>query len=272
MPPTKPVYDNLDVQSFFSVIEETKKHANRAREGADFALKAHKLLNQAKDLLKYRESDYDNLGENLLARLEDLIALISGLATSNSTTNFMAILHLYIRTHYTGSLALSLWNRVNTILSNTKTKFTSIDSSILDKQSAEESDSFQEVVDFLRSAITDWKSHRGGALATKLTDLINLLVTFGFFPSLETEPLRIGVFTLFQAKAWDIQKNSVSFFEVVFDTLLFFVERGYAAFKHQDITLLWYSDKDAAKFDTEYSTLVAALPLLEAGKLNELGD
>jgi hypothetical protein len=244
--------------------------ARSASKGADFALSVAKNINAVKEAVRYSGTSHTDFGNNILSRLEDLTALIVGLSTVGSIPAAISLIHLYLRTHYSQPVTLKLKGWIEHVLNvgidETK-KITNQARKILDLQSAEEN--YEKAKQF-RSLVKDWKKNKDCPLAKNLTNIVNILVTFGFLPSWDQDPLKCGDFEIFRAKAWNLQKDSPSFLDMSLDTISFFLERGFAAFVHKDLSLLLYEDNEAATLEAEYSLLVSALPLLEAGRLKDL--
>jgi len=127
----------------------------------------------------------------------------------------------------------------------------------------------EEKVEIFKSCISNWKQFRHGAFSRHACQLVNILTTFGWL-DLAENPIKIGDFELFRARAWEVQKNSLDFLDVILETFAFFLERGYLAFAKGDPSLLLYDDKEAARFEQEYSLLVACDSLMETGRLEDL--
>lgn len=251
----------LDTQGFISDFSRVKETYTTASKGASIAYQAHDMLNRAKKILAYQGSQEDDFTENILARLEDFVSLIIGLSSATNVSTYFSLIHLYCRTHFKGSVLKFIYAHLlelNGILEMPDGK--------LDTQSAD----FGDFLLLSRNTINNWKFHKSGEFAKRMTDMVSMIVACGFLGEEDMTDIKIGHLKLFKLRAFDKQLESFDFFEMVFDTLLFFVERGYAAVKEGDLSLLFHSDKQAAHIDLEYSSIVAALPLLEAGRLDDL--
>ena len=251
----------LDTQGFIDDFHWVRERADTAAKGANIALQAHEMLNRAKKILAYQGTDDDDFTSNLLARLEDFVSLILGLASASNVTTYFSLVHLYCRTHFRGSVLKFVYSHLLELNGLTQKPDGS-----LDTQGAD----FESFLSMSRESINSWKSHKSSEFARRITDMISVLVACGFLGEEDMTEVKLGHLKLFKLRAFDKQLESVDFFEMVFDTVLFFVERGYAAIKEGDISLLLHSDKEAAYIDCEYTTIVAALPLLEAGRLDSL--
>ena len=265
----------LDPHMFEEVIGfvgDRIKDANYAKDEAKLALEVARKVNVVQDTLKYPGSDHEDLVGNTAARMEDLIAFIAGIASSGNFINFLSLLHLYLRTFYTESVTLKIIELVTSNFNVAKgfvTERTGI-YAWKSQSGLDMVDKVEKQFDLFKKLMKNWKMHKSCDLTKHVCNIINVLVTFGFFPNLQESPLELHGFQLFQAKVWDIQKNSVDFLEMVLDTAIFFLERGYAAIRTGDLSLLLYEDSEAIALEREYALLIAALPLLEAGKLEAL--
>lgn len=211
------------------------------------------------------------LCKGLISKFEDVLALIAGIMSSTTPLNTLSIVLLYIKTIFKESLFQKVWDLFSKIFDKAYQAVRNFGTSgKLDTQS----DSYitiSEIISHLKDLITNWRRHREGPLAKNLANVLTALVTFGFVGERE-EPISIGTYELFTCKAWDMQKGCNSFIDMVIDTCMFFLERGYSAFVQRDLSLLLYDDRDSAEMDIEYSKLISAEPVITAGKLSELSE
>lgn len=274
--------DALDLQGLEYFIEGTKSNVSTAVNVASGAFRAHQLMGEINDALKYKGADL-GLADAALSRMEDIIALVAGLSTSTCMVNFLSILHLYVRTHYKGSTAKYVWDLVIsqfTFLDADISFLWKDDREVLDFQSAVEGvddgknfwESHETEFNQLKQGLTDWKGVFKGQLMNNFANVVNILITLGFMPQSDDQTFKCGNFTLFRTKCWDMQKDSSNFAEMCADTTLFFLERAYSALRYGDASLLLYSDKQTSDMDKEYALLVACAPLLDAGRIEDLGD
>ncbi|APG78606.1 hypothetical protein 1 [Beihai paphia shell virus 2] len=264
----------LDPHVFHEILGNITGACSAAQKTAGDAEMAFKLannINNVKEAIKYKGTDYDSFEDNLIARIEDIVALVTGLSSSKTFGGFLSVIHLYLRTHYPKPVSKKIMEWINDIFGATSAyvERKAGEFGLLDHQSGV-ADEFEDKLKNIRSLLQTWKTHRHGELSKNLCNIVNILVTFGVVPNWDKDPLTLGKFQLFKARAWDVQKESGSFIEVILDTVVFFLERGYAALVNNDMSLLLYSDTESYDYENEYSTIVSILPLLEAGKLSEL--
>ena len=265
-------YEPQGFTSFFSNIHSGYAAIQHSRAAADNALLVARTINDAKESVRYKGTDYEDFGDNVISRLEDLLALITALSSASTFPGFFSVIHLYLRTHYSKPVTKKALEMVLAAFDFTSELCVvrGDDGEIeLDTQSKEETD-FAPRLAQVKGLLQGWKDHKNSAFAQSLATTVNILVTLGFCPDWEKTPLTVGTYHLFEAKAWDLQKDSQTFIEVILDTAFFWIERGYSAFVNGDISLLLHSDRDAAAFEQEYTLLISALPILESGRLDQL--
>lgn len=254
----------------FDGCKKTMKTAKVLNENVDFVVDVSKRIDRARDFLKYDGTPKQNLLENAMSRLEDLTAFVVGLRTTTSWQNCLSLVHLYVRSFFPQSIVLKMMKWIVEALK--------IDAKVLETQTGLEFDVSQvgQSIDSVKKILTEWRSFRNSDLARNLANVIDMLVTVGFIgvddPKKMKNPFRSGEFEKFSVRVWDIQAEAIDFTTMVFETIIFFLERGYAAFVHKDPTLLLYSDSETQAMDIEFSLLTSALPLLECGRLDELAE
>jgi hypothetical protein len=253
----------LQPQGLFEAAAHAKSEAERA-------MKLYQQFNKAKEVLHYEGSSLEDISQNVVARVEDLLSLIVLLSEVRSVHGLLATVQLYVRTHFTAPMTPLIWSFVKPQID--KLVATAARLGGFEPQAGYEDDidKTEIIVKSLRSAIKDWKRHREGPFAKAFGGLISTLVAFGAFPGWEENAALASFLKLFKVKTWDVQKDCVNFTDMMLETVTFFLERGYAAYKLQDLSLLFFTDNDALEMEREYSLLVSAQPLLDAGKLEEL--
>lgn len=261
----------LHVQmGLFDDIARTAQAVQAVNENADLVIQVSSKIDKVRHLLKYDGSQKYDLIENLMARLEDLAAFVVGLQTTTSWQNCLSLIHLYVRSFFPQSIVISIMKWINEALH--------LNAKVIDTQSGTEFETSGVTTNIqtFKQVISNWKNFRNSDLARNMANVVDILVTTGFMqcedPKKVKNPFRTAEFNKFSTRVWDVQLEAVDFTTMVFDTLIFFVERGYAAFVNKDPTLLLYSDNETHLLDMEFSLLASALPLLECGRLDELAS
>jgi hypothetical protein len=227
---------NLDNQGLFEVIGG----AHNLVKDVESTKRIMATIRTIKERTKYDGSDIENLEENLMCRFEDIFMLVNGLSACTNTTTALSLIFLYIRTFYCHSVSGKIIELVSAVLKTTKDQVSRAMGTDLDNQAEEE---YEDTKFNFSKVVGLWKTHRECELAKQLANVVNILVTFNLIPDYEKNPLKCGDFTVFKAKAWDVQSNSLTFMDMVLDTATFFVERGYQALVSGDLTLLLYENK-----------------------------
>jgi len=273
---TLQAFSKLDPQGLFKGVRakiDTIKEVNHVVE----------QLDKVKENLKYDGTLAADFIPNLLCRIEDLTMLLAGLSSAQNFTSVFTTLFFYLRTHYKESISTKLYAWIKEAMMKNIAE-TSTDPfgggslrSKLDHQGIYDDlkstiigyDTLSGIETF-RGLLTDWKRFRACALGDNVANVVNILVSVGFFPDLLDNPIKLGVFEVFKAKVWDIQKNAGSFTDMCADTLDFFLSRAHHAISTGDPSVLLYGGQEERQYETEYTLLTSCFPAIEAGKLDEL--
>ena len=227
-------------------------------------------------------SDLADSGVNrMLFDFEGFLSLWTNFCSTKNIFGWISGIHLFYRAHHSESITLKVIRMIIEALVPPKVEeqtfwyYSGPDSienrlTTLDCQAMFELPAVEDGLKAFKDVMEDWGKYKESDLAKNLANAVNVAVTFGFFPEMESNELKLGTYTIMKTKSWDLQKDTLSFGEMSIKTLFFFIERGYAAFKHQDISMLLYCSDQMKELDEEYSLLVSALPLLECGKLESL--
>lgn len=261
----------LDVHGLFEHIGGACDQGMKIAGQIDNARKFAAAVDQLKDALLYSGSSNGDLVENAICRLEDLTALVVALLNTKNYAGFIAVIHMYVRTHYTKSTSKVIIGMITSLFSNNKPQYDDSEKLHLhsNESDIEGTVSPEEQVAAFKSCLQNWRTVRHGIFARNLCHLVNILTTFGWL-DFDENPVKIGDLELFRARVWDVQKNSFDFIDVVVDTFSFFLERGYLAFVKGDFSLLMHDDVETARFEQEYSLLVSCDTLMETGRLEDL--
>lgn len=234
-----------------------------AKNEVDKAFDVYNHFKDAQRLLAYNGTTESDIVNNVVARAEDLLSFLVLLRDVSSVAGFVATLHLYVRTHYSAPITPLIWEHLKPLLDQL-TEF------VQSKLAPQSSGAVDNAMDEVKGVISDWRRHRDGPLGQMFGNVVSILISFGFFPEWENNSFQSSFLKALKVKTWNVQKDALNFMDMVTDTLLFFLSRGYAAYLTGDLSLLLFTDDDAQKMEDEYSLLVSALPLLEAGRLADL--
>ena len=260
------------------MIDGAVKQGQKVASEADQAIKIAQAFSEIKKALRYQASEESDFIENAICRLEDIVAVIGAIMNTRSYAGFLSVVHLYVRTHYTKSTCKFVMKQISELFEGSKEQWTHLRAQLTPHSKSDETEaSLEEVtltpeerVAFFKKCIGSWKTARHGDFAKNICQLINIFATIGWVGTGENNPFKFGTLELFNARVWDVQKNSLDFVDMLIDTLGFFLERGYLAFAKGDLSLLMYNDAEAARFEQEFSLLTSCTALLETGRLEDL--
>lgn len=241
--------------SVYRGVQTVRSAANTLAQFAQF-------VEEAKKFFAFQGTDQEQVVENILSRIEDLSLLITMLHQSNSWTLSLAAVAQYLKTWYPKSLTKKLLVLVKRILFP----------ETITAQAGSDLAQDLRPYNMFKEMFTAWKSFTQNDMAKNIGNVVSTLMAAGLCekPSEVDGILKTTLFSMFKAKAWDIQKDACDFTTMVIDTAMFFLERAYSAFKHNDLTMMLYTDKEARNFDLEYALLASALPVLDCGRIHEL--
>jgi hypothetical protein len=232
-------------------------------------------INEGMKSVKYPELPplLSSCGLNdILCRLEDLTAVVTGVVHAKNLAGMVSVIHLYARTIIGNhSLALGIIRTFTQLISGGKCDIKPGNSTgEIDVQSGDEQ-SETNVFKAIRKAIFNWKDYvASNPLAKNITNAISALISLGFFP--QAAETHKDLLKSFSIKAWNVQKKSVDFFSMLIETTLFFCERFFVAFQMGDPSFLWKPTEETEVIDVEYSTLLAAEQLAVLGKIQEMRE
>lgn len=223
-------------------------------------------------LFAYPTTNRD-LEDTLVARIEDISAFIAILANCTDKMTLVAAVTLYARTYTTKAFLpriIRIFERqVSTLLSSMAREV------ILLPQSGPETpqSNLGRVLEHARKMLTNWSVAKSSPLTKHVCTLVNFAIALGAIPALQDEThLTFNGLEIMKLHAWDFQKNAFSIAETILETVLWFFERGYQAFKTGDVSCFIYTESEALALDHEYSVLISAQDVLTAGKLSYLND
>jgi len=234
-----------------------------AKNEVDKAFDVYNHFKDAQRLLAYNGTTESDIVNNVVARAEDLLSFLVLLRDVSSVAGFVATLHLYVRTHFSAPITPIIWDHLKPLLDQ-------MTDYVQGKLSPQATGVVDDAMEEVKGVISDWRRHRDGPLGQMFGNIVSILISFGFFPDWENNAFQSSFLKALKVKTWNVQKDAINFMDMVTDTLLFFLSRGYAAYLTGDLSLLLFTDDEAQKMEDEYSLLVSALPLLEAGRLADL--
>jgi hypothetical protein len=192
--------------------------------------------------------------------VENIVILVNALSTSTNTINALAIISLYMKTHMSGSITDNVLDICREYLVGTE--------KVVQSESL-----FDNIGKAIKMASVNWKTFQMSPLFTHVLQVVSLAISIGYFPRIMAHgKFSIKGLSFLASKLKDIQCNSMSFYEALVESIIFFLTKGYLCFSEGTLSHFFYSNKEIADSDTLYTKLIAAEQLIVAGKLNLLKE
>lgn len=256
----------LDHQNgIMSVVDDIKS----VGENIGTLMELSRSLSKLKTLMAYDSTERNNLFDNICARIEDLTALCVALVHSENWQTTLSVIHLYLRTFCPKSFIKVVLELIGACFG----------ASVFETQAGFEIGNVADYISGFKEAVSNWNQFRHSSLAKNVANMIDILATFGIVSCTqvidEKVVKKLNIFRdpeskKFTIKAWNLQRESVDFVSMALETVVFFIERGYSAIVLRDPLALLYTDSEIMKLDSEFALLTTAMPLIEAGRLDEL--
>lgn len=210
--------------------------------------------------------------EVIMMRFEDFLSFYTVVIDCKSFKGVFAAILLYART-------LGIGKSFTMQLASYMYSFAAEREVILEPESgeclAEDPDKFSFFLKQSKMVLHAWDEVKNSPFVSKLFDILGAVFTLQIAPKewLEKGETTHAAFALLQEavhlKVKSFTDSSTSMFEAVANAVLFLLERGYAAIKSGDISLLFYDTDNMKDLDKEYTHLVSAAPLVLHDKLEE---
>jgi hypothetical protein len=195
----------------------------------------------------------------VLKRLEVVVAAYAALSECNSTKQFVATLFLILRTEFRDAITESVCNAILEYLSLSNGNGIT----------AQSEDTIPSWLESLRLAGENWQLALENPCATKVQDLLTMMVTMGVCGPIN---LKFGNLTLFAIKARNEQVHATSMIDATFRTLQFLAESGYAAYATSSFMPFLFTHSAAVRLDKEYLELLDLCEYALPGNLERFTD
>jgi hypothetical protein len=245
------------------VIRSTKKKSKARRKRAK-KVQAHFIGNIGVAYIKQCVIDAGlQSSEKLLDAIENIALLYSGIENAANNLGVFTALLVYLKTHVKGSIFFKLRDLITKILTEPETGDVEAHSSGTQDEPSTEVDienpdgvkiktntGFQwndkpEWLVKLRDFRVNWTQMRDSLFTDKLSKLLGLVVITGLCDE-ETVKFDIAGFELISADLNVVHKKASSVIDAVFDTVIYFVEVGYACWKHGSLNPIWTGMEDVS--------------------------
>lgn len=190
------------------------------------------------------------LDDVIIEKLEGLVALYFALSECVSKTQFLAILTLYVKTHYDKSVMKHI---------------SEVAESLFDVQ-PQSSDEKPSWLSLIGKALTDWKLIVNNPGFAKVSKVLTMLVTLGV---LKEARLDIGGLNVFSATVQKVQCNATDMVDAVLETIVFFAEGGYQCFLQGSLKPLLYSNAKVVDLESRYIEMLGLWEYARNGNLQK---
>jgi len=194
---------------------------------------------------------------DIWSKLESVVFTTAALAECRSSTQAMSIILLYLKTHYNESLVEKAAAVFQDLFDEP--------SGNVDPHSGIEQPEWLTV---LREGMLNWRLVTSNPVFKKISYLISILITLGLCDAASFE-WKIGNVKAFSIPALEKHYGALDLVDAAIETVVYFVEGGYACFVSGSFVPLLYSDHQAREFDEEYSFLSSNLEHVKTGNLRK---
>jgi len=194
----------------------------------------------------------NNVSEVMIDKLEGLVSLYFALSEVQSSTQFLAIVTLYAKTHCDKSVVKSI---------------TDLSKSLFDM--TPQSSARPEWLDLMSSALTDWKLVVNNPGFAKVSKVISMMVTLGIFGE---KSIRLGGLEVFSASALKTQVTAIDLVDAVVNTVTFFAEGAYQCFVEGSFKPLLFSSSKVMEVEKRYINMLSLWEYARNGNLKRFCD
>ena len=215
------------------------------------------------DTLKNLRAQAEMMGKNLPAdvwsKVEGAVLLASALFECQSQTQAASIFLLYLKTHYSEALTLTAYEYFQEL-------FSEEESLEMEPHGAKEKPDW---LNLLRDSMMNWRLVTSNPIFKKISYLISICITLGLCEA-SSFAWDVGKVRLFCIPALERHYGAFDMVDAAIETVLYFVEAGYACFSTNSLTPLLFSDIQAQEFEEEFRFLVQNLEHVKTGNLQKI--
>lgn len=192
----------------------------------------------------------NKVSDAVLSKIEGLCALYGALSETSSSTGFLSILTLYVKTHCHSSLSSQLKEIVEKLFAGYETQ----------------SSTRPVWLDSMSAVLTDWKLIVANPAFSKISRVLSLLVTLG---AMDSKSINLGGFELFSIEAQPRQATAVDLIDALIDTITFFAEGAYQCFTSGSLRPLLFSSTELVKIEEDYVQKLSEWEFVRNGNLQK---
>jgi len=216
-------------------------------------------------------SDKHGTSDVVLFHLDKFISYVYAVKHSSSFMQFMCITNIYLGVYFNKSVITTFYDYFSDIFGTRIPDNMDIGGPYVWSDGNGEvyqnqTKTFQDI----RGVLKAWGSVKNSESVAKVYKFISLILATGLC---EQNHLRFDLagFNIFHIRASERVENLGDVIEVVTETAIYFLERGYDAFQSGDAWRLLYSDNTLLQYEKDLSFVLSRVTLIETDRLNDLG-
>lgn len=210
------------------------------------------LTTQFQSLAEFANVD---LPDNLVRKVEGVVALLLNLQYCNTYQHFISAIFLYIRDFYDESI--------------TKQVMAYIEGVIMTGDFKQQDNREPPWLDMIRNLQTNWTLVKGNRAFKQLSKLMGVLVTLGLCDVADLK-FDVAGFRMFDEEIMKKHMSAYDLADAVFGTVTYFAEGAYLCFKTKSIQPLLLNDFSILELDEEYTNIITWWDLVKNGNLERI--
>lgn len=204
------------------------------------------------------------INDATLNRVENLGALFVAVKDCTTVPGFLSTVFLYLKTHYNKSVS----NLVANYLSE-----------LLDAEFDQQTGEFGVQADkakpqwllLLKDLQENWSLVIRNEGFKKISHVMSLCLALGLCDSADLD-FRIGGMKMFSIGAFTKHASAVDLIDAAFETVIYFVEGGYACFERGSIKPMLYGNMENEEFEESYAKCLRCNEYAKCGNLEKYED
>lgn len=221
--------------------------------------------------LSLRDGILGRNNDEIMFHLDKFISFIYAIKNSSNFTQFMCITNLYLGIYFNKSVLTMFYDYFEELFGLKNSGLMDVDgpydwSTMPPRQYENQTKTFDDV----KNVVKVWGNIKNSESVAKVYKFVSLILATGLCSQNHLK-FDIGGFNLFHVKASERVENLTDIVEVVMETAIYFLERGYDAFQSGDAWRLLYSDNTLLQYEKDVSFVLSRVSLIETDRLEDLG-
>lgn len=194
------------------------------------------------------------LPDNIVREIEGLLALFLSVREAVSVKQILAIVYLYTREHFNGSMSGMVYAYIESLM--------------IESQGGDENFESPRWLEAFRSVTDNWNIVKNNKLFSQVSNFISVLVVAGLCNASVLD-FSVGGFKLFSKEAIVKHRDSFDLLDAIVNTVTYFVEGAYMCFKRGSLKPLLIGDQESLELDDEYNLIMQWWDLTRSGNLEK---